>query len=825
MCEVTCEEVSFGTSNSSMLLMDEDSQWVACGQKFSEINHSSHSKGENEHMRKNDIESFSNLPLELCDPMRRKITSLKPSLTPGAGTRIMRRRKMRQDFMEESISETEEAFRQWREAMRAMARLPEGIPQQFRRRIWLLLATHQLNSQHINWPRLAQTLFAPCSTHTSEVEERLGRQIEKDLHRTGSGAIVTTEANRTALKRVLTAYTRWNRRVGYCQGFNILASVILNVMELDEEAALKVMIFLIDYVLPESYFARNLQALSVDVAVFGDLLALRQPMLASHLQKLQRDAAFEALNFTSSAATRPSFEPPLTDLFAIQWFVTLFSTCLPMNTVLRIWDAILLEGSEVGLRAGLVVMEILSQDLMKLPSADKFYSSMAQWMEEITEGADRPGLKTVEFISLMYNIAPLPWPRLGDLRKRYAAAADGRREEVPTVLYGDGYDEEAKKTKSKWWNINVKQVVEESAKSPPRASIQPAVIHQGDEGMGTKPGTDSALPRQLQTSPSASEQNFSPLLSADESFTLEMSDANSVDEILMGSGSMRHFPFFLFDKFRPQRRNETRKLLVMYEDQKRRRVEVNYDAYLLGDEALITQIIGDPTQVENQSYADSLQVTHLQLQQQRFASPLAINNRHYTPHDPIERTDLLQRTSFQFDDSFLQTINEWQRRNAAALASAGSEDSDSDISDTPDLLSHSVFPFEASLIPRPQRTLLSIVAQRRIAELASPNTNEMKSSTHSPPLSLSRSSVLAKTIIRDRTRPKESFAVSRGAVKPVQQSGVLPASRSPSSVSMPSHEARASAPTQTGESPAPPWAAAMAAIAVVPRPFDKRDAI
>nr|CDS15677.1 TBC1 domain family 0 [Echinococcus granulosus] len=751
MCEVTCEEVSFGTSNSSMLLMDEDSQWVACGQKFSEINHSSHSKGENEHMRKNDIESFSNLPLELCDPMRRKITSLKPSLTPGAGTRIMRRRKtVRQDFMEESISETEEAFRQWREAMRAMARLPEGIPQQFRRRIWLLLATHQLNSQHINWPRLAQTLFAPCSTHTSEVEERLGRQIEKDLHRTGSGAIVTTEANRTALKRVLTAYTRWNRRVGYCQGFNILASVILNVMELDEEAALKVMIFLIDYVLPESYFARNLQALSVDVAVFGDLLALRQPMLASHLQKLQRDAAFEALNFTSSAATRPSFEPPLTDLFAIQWFVTLFSTCLPMNTVLRIWDAILLEGSEVGLRAGLVVMEILSQDLMKLPSADKFYSSMAQWMEEITEGADRPGLKTVEFISLMYNIAPLPWPRLGDLRKRYAAAADGRREEVPTVLYGDGYDEEAKKTKSKWWNINVKQVVEESAKSPPRASIQPAVIHQGDEGMGTKPGTDSALPRQLQTSPSASEQNFSPLLSADESFTLEMSDANSVDE---------------------------------------------------------------------------LQVTHLQLQQQRFASPLAINNRHYTPHDPIERTDLLQRTSFQFDDSFLQTINEWQRRNAAALASAGSEDSDSDISDTPDLLSHSVFPFEASLIPRPQRTLLSIVAQRRIAELASPNTNEMKSSTHSPPLSLSRSSVLAKTIIRDRTRPKESFAVSRGAVKPVQQSGVLPASRSPSSVSMPSHEARASAPTQTGESPAPPWAAAMAAIAVVPRPFDKRDAI
>ena len=70
--------------------------------------------------------------------------------------------------------------------------------------------------------------------------------------------------------------------------------------------------------------------------------------------------AFEAGSFVASS-TRASIEPPLTDLFAIQWFVTLFSTSLPMSIVLRIWDAVLLEGSEVGIRAGLVVMDILSQ--------------------------------------------------------------------------------------------------------------------------------------------------------------------------------------------------------------------------------------------------------------------------------------------------------------------------------------------------------------------------------------------------------------------------------------------------------------------------------
>lgn len=57
------------------------------------------------------------------------------------------------------------------------------------------------------------------------------------------------------------------------------------------------MVFLVDYVLPEFYFARNLQALSVDVAVFRDLLALRQPRLAAHLRQLQRDAGRSLTSF------------------------------------------------------------------------------------------------------------------------------------------------------------------------------------------------------------------------------------------------------------------------------------------------------------------------------------------------------------------------------------------------------------------------------------------------------------------------------------------------------------------------------------------------
>jgi hypothetical protein len=50
------------------------------------------------------------------------------------------------------------------------------------------------------------------------------------------------------------------------------------------------MIYLIDRVLPESYFANNLRALSVDMAVFRDLLQSQLPQLASHLKHLQAAA-------------------------------------------------------------------------------------------------------------------------------------------------------------------------------------------------------------------------------------------------------------------------------------------------------------------------------------------------------------------------------------------------------------------------------------------------------------------------------------------------------------------------------------------------------
>lgn len=183
-------------------------------------------------------------------------------------------------------------------------------------------------------------------------DDELGDQIMKDLHRTGSSLCSGPSGtiNQAKLKRLLIGFTRVNPEVGYCQGFNMLGALILQVMDKNEADSIKVMIFLIEGLLPPGYFHGSLGGLQADMAVFRELLGNKLPKLARHLHKLQSLPNNEA-----------SFEPPLTNVFTMQWFLTLFCNCLPMNCVLRIWDLIIIEGSDVLLRTALVIWQLFEE--------------------------------------------------------------------------------------------------------------------------------------------------------------------------------------------------------------------------------------------------------------------------------------------------------------------------------------------------------------------------------------------------------------------------------------------------------------------------------
>ncbi|XP_066949179.1 uncharacterized protein [Macrobrachium rosenbergii] len=298
-------------------------------------------------------------------------------------------------------------FVQWHDAMMMCARLPGGIPQEFRRRLWLTLSEKHLQARGVDWSHAQRFCFNEWSNPD---DDELGDQIVKDLHRTGCSLFCGEEAedNQAMLKRVLLAYARWNKGVGYCQGFNMLAAIILEVMERQESDALKVMIYLIEGVLPESYFANNLRGLSVDMAVFRDLLRLRLPHLSRHLEHLQHDAA--------DLATGTCYEPPLTNVFTMQWFLTLFSNCLPREIVMRVWDLTFLHGNEVLLRTALAIWDGLAARILEVHSADEFYTVMgALTRDMLTLGV----IDANKLVQTVVGMAPFPFPGLAELRDKY----------------------------------------------------------------------------------------------------------------------------------------------------------------------------------------------------------------------------------------------------------------------------------------------------------------------------------------------------------------------------------------------------------------------
>ena len=91
--------------------------------------------------------------------------------------------------------------------------------------------------------------------------------------------------------------------------------------------------YLIEHVFPKDFFTHKLEGLSVDIAVFRDLIAFYLPELSGHLEMICEAASKSMQTVTTNSfssggdAEDPAdsstvlYEPPLTNLFTMQWFL------------------------------------------------------------------------------------------------------------------------------------------------------------------------------------------------------------------------------------------------------------------------------------------------------------------------------------------------------------------------------------------------------------------------------------------------------------------------------------------------------------------------
>ncbi|KAB1200502.1 TBC1 domain family member 2A [Morella rubra] len=213
----------------------------------------------------------------------------------------------------------------------------KGIPPVLRPKVWFSLsgaAKKKSTAPDSYYNDLSKAVEGKVTPAT--------RQIDHDLPRTFPGhPWLDTPEGHAALRRVLVGYSFRDSDVGYCQGLNYVAALLLLVMKTEEDAFWMLAV-LLENVLVNDCYTNNLSGCHVEQRVFKDLLPKKCPRIAAHLEELDFDVS----------------------LVATEWFLCLFSKSLPSETTLRVWDVLFYEGAKVLFHVALAIFKMKEEELL-----------------------------------------------------------------------------------------------------------------------------------------------------------------------------------------------------------------------------------------------------------------------------------------------------------------------------------------------------------------------------------------------------------------------------------------------------------------------------
>ncbi|KAF2089772.1 RabGAP/TBC, partial [Saccharata proteae CBS 121410] len=174
--------------------------------------------------------------------------------------------------------------------------------------------------------------------------QKLEKAIKRDLGaRTSYSKYVMAAGLQDGLFGVCKAYALFDEAVGYAQGMNFIAMPLL--FNMPEEEAFCMLVRLMNKYGLREMFIQDMPGLHLHLYQFERLLEDFEPALYCHLH-------------------RRGVSP---QLYATQWFLTLFAYRFPLQLVLRIYDLILSEGIEGAiLKFGIVLMQKNAKTLLEM---------------------------------------------------------------------------------------------------------------------------------------------------------------------------------------------------------------------------------------------------------------------------------------------------------------------------------------------------------------------------------------------------------------------------------------------------------------------------
>lgn len=172
--------------------------------------------------------------------------------------------------------------------------------------------------------------------------QKLEKVIRKDLGaRTSYSKYAVAAGLQDGLFGVCKAYALFDEGVGYAQGMNFLIMPLL--FNMPEEEAFCLLVRLMNQYHLRDMFIQDMPGLHLHLYQFERLLEDMEPALYCHLH-------------------RKGVSP---QLYATQWFLTLFAYRFPLQLVLRVYDLILSEGLEGAiLKFGIALMQKNAENLL-----------------------------------------------------------------------------------------------------------------------------------------------------------------------------------------------------------------------------------------------------------------------------------------------------------------------------------------------------------------------------------------------------------------------------------------------------------------------------
>ena len=265
----------------------------------------------------------------------------------------------------------------------------KGIPHHFRGIVWQLLCGAHDSP--------VKKQYAEYIKATSACEKVIRRDIartypEHDFFKEKDGL------GQESLFNVMKAYSLHDREVGYCQGSGFIVGLLL--MQMPEEEAFAVLVKLMQDYRMRDMFKPTMAELGLCMYQLENLVQELIPDLHVHFQS-------------------QSFH---TSMYASSWFLTLFTTALPLPVACRIMDVFLSEGMDVIFKVALALLTLGKDDLLCLDMEGmlKFFQKDLPPRAE----SDHDGL-----MLLAYNVKLNP-KRMKKLEKEYTVMKTKEQEEM-----------------------------------------------------------------------------------------------------------------------------------------------------------------------------------------------------------------------------------------------------------------------------------------------------------------------------------------------------------------------------------------------------------